>query len=333
MEMMGGALGAVGSIAGAFIQADAQKYAANTNYSIALMNYYQRERERTQARIEAQRIERKQDLGMTDIEGTQTKFTEGLGWRTTPTAQKQALMNRQTNEQMQSFGDAAMKRRQVQANVAQQATERDKARALFDEMGRSSTPTASEIGHLLQSAQSTASNRAFDDTLKVGARQSLRTGANPSKIMSEIGRARSQEQGNMASQALLQGMQMAPQLEDQDQKMKANLYNLFATRGSAMPDVSFSPVPIDSGQTASAMKGSANSGEMAVKAAMMEGGRMPFVPPMYGLANAVGATGMALQGLTKNSSPYFNDQGGSLWGAISDQQRLRGNQGSFANVP
>lgn len=332
--MMGGALGAVGSIAGAFIQADAQKYAANTNYSIALMNYYQRERERTQARLEAQRIERKQDLGMTDIEGTQTKFVPGLGWQTTPTAQKKALMNRQQTEQMAQFGDAAMKRRQLNANAAQQATERDKSRALLEEMGRSTTPTASEIGHILLGAQGTASNRAFDETMKVGARQALRTGANSSKILSEIARARSQEQAPMASQALLQGMQMAPQLEDQDQKMKANLYNLFATRASAMPDVSFSPVPLDSGAAASAMKGSGSAGEMAVKAAMMEGGRMPFIPPNYGLANAVGATGLALQGLTKNASPYFSDQGGgSLWGAMNDQQRLRGNQGSFAGVP
>jgi len=335
MEMMGGALGAVGSIAGAFIAADAQKYAANTNYSIALMNYYQRERERTQARLEAQRIERKQDLGMTDIEGTQTKFTEGLGWRTTPTAQKQALMNRQQNEQMQQFGDTALKRRQIQQNVAQQAQERDKARALFDEIGRTTTPSANEIAHLLQGAQGTASNRAFDDTLKVGARQAMRTGTNASKILSEIGRARSQEQGPMASQALLQGMQMAPQLEDQDQKMKANLYNMFATRGAAMPDVSFSPVPIDSGAAQAAMKGSAGSGELAVKAAMMEGGRMPFVPPQYGMANAVGATGAALQGLTKNMSPQFSDQGGgfNLWGAMSDQERLRGGSGSFAGAP
>jgi hypothetical protein len=335
MEMMGGALGAVGSIAGAFIQADAQKYAANTNYSIALMNYYQRERERTQARLEAQRLERKQDLGMTDIEGTKTKFTPGLGWQTTPTAQKQALMNRQQTEQMAQFGDTAMKRRQVQANVAQQAQERDKARALFDEMGRTTSPSAGEIERVLLGAQGSASNRAFDDTLQVGARQALRTGANPSKIFSEIARARSQEERGMAGQAKLQGMQLAPQLEDQDQKMKANLYNLFATRASAAPDVSFSPVPLDSGAAAGAMKSAGASGEMAVKAAMMEGGRMPFVPPMYGMANAVGATGMALQGLTKNASPYFNEGGGgyNLWGAMNDQQRLRGGSGSFAGAP
>lgn len=333
--MMGGALGAVGSIAGAFIAADAQKYAANTNYSIALMNYYQRERERTQARIEARRIEQKQDLGMTDIEGTQTKFTEGLGWRTTPTAQKKALMNRQQNEQMLQASDAAVRRRHLQANEAQQATERDKSRALLEEMGRSTTPTASEISHLLLGAQGTASNRAFDDTLKVGARQAMRTGTNAKGLLAEIARARSQEQAPMASQAMLQGMQIAPQLEDQDQKMKANLYNLFATRGAAMPDVSFSPTPIDSGAAASAMKGSAGSGELAVKAAMMEGGRMPFVPPMYGLANAVGATGASLQGLSKNMSPQFSDQGGgyNLWGTMSDQERLRGGSGSFAGAP
>ena len=71
MEMLGGMFGAAGSIAGAFIAADAQKYSANTNWSIALMNYYAREREKFDAKIEASRLEAKQNLGMTDAEGKQ----------------------------------------------------------------------------------------------------------------------------------------------------------------------------------------------------------------------------------------------------------------------
>ena len=98
MDMMGGMMGAAGSIAGAFIAADAQKYSANTNWAIALMNYYARERERTQAKYEAQRVEMKQDLGMTDIEGTTTKFEPGRGWVTTAPAGKKALMGREQKE-------------------------------------------------------------------------------------------------------------------------------------------------------------------------------------------------------------------------------------------
>ncbi len=329
--MMGGMFGAAGSIAGAFIAADAQKYSANTNWAIALMNYYARERERTQAKYEAQRVERKQDLGMTDIEGTQTKFIPGEGWVTTAAPAKKALMGRQDAEQMARLGhDAQIRRQQLDANATMQAGERDKANALMGEMRRSSTPSATELSNILYNASTSGINQGFRDTAQIGARQALRTGANPDRVMGEIGKAQGQALGNAKAQALLQGMQMAPQLEAEDKKMKANLYNLFATRASAMPDVSFSPQAIDSSATAQAMRGGAGSGELAVKAAMMEGGRLPYLPPNYGLANAIGATGTSLQGLTKNMNQggqFSQDPSYNLWNSIKDT--YRGNFGSF----
>jgi hypothetical protein len=337
MEMMGGMFGAAGSVAGAFIAADAQKYSANTNWAIALMNYYARERERTQARYEAQRVEHKQDLGMTDIEGTQTKFVPGEGWQTTAAPAKKALMGRQDAEQMARLGhDAALRRQQLDANAAMQATERDKANALMGEMRRSSTPSASEISNLLYNASTTGTNEAFRDTAQIGARQALRSGTNPDRVMSEIAKAQGKAQGSARAQALLQGMQIAPQMEAEDKKMKANLYNLFATRASAMPDISFSPQAIDSSATSQAMRGGAASGELAVKAAMMEGGRLPYIPPNYGMANAVGAIGAAGQGLMRNvqgSRNTFSEGGNSLWDVFSDRERNRGGYGSFAGAP
>ncbi len=331
--MMGGMFGAAGSVAGAFIAADAQKYSANTNWAIALTNYYQRERERTEARMEAQRQEAKGDLGSTNIQGDTTKFVPGVGWVQTPSDATASLMGRQRNEQMQQFGDLAVKRRQMQANVGQQIQERDKSQALLDEMKHTQTPTVSQLQNMIIGAQSPAINRAFDETANIGARQALRTGTNPTKVMSEIARARSQEQAGMSGQALTQAMSMAPQLEGEQKKMQANLYNLFATRASAQPDVSFSPQQLDTSSLAQAQRGSSNSGELALKAAMMEGGRMPYMPPLYGTANAVGALGAAGQGLARNmqgyGQPQFSDGGG--YGMLADAaSRVRGDAGAWS---
>ena len=330
--MLGGAFGAVGSIVGASIAADAQKYTANTNWSIALMNYYARERERYQARIEASRIESKQDLGMTDAKGNTTRFVPGRGWVQEAAPATQALMKREDAEKMAQFGDVAMKRRQVQQNVNQQIQERDKSRALFDEMKHKTSPTATELEHLITNAQSTGTNRAFDDTLQVASRQAMRTGTNPTGIFSEIAKQRGKELGNVGAAARTQAMTLAPQLEDQEDKMKANLYNLFATRASAAPDVSFSPTAIDSGGLSQAAGRDQSGG---LKAAMMEGGRLPFVPPNYGTANLVGAIGAAGQGFMRNASPYmqqrpmFSEGGGmgDLWDTMKD--RTRESYGSF----
>jgi hypothetical protein len=332
--MLGGAFGAVGSIVGASIAADAQKYSANTNWSIALMNYYARERERYQAKIEAQRIEMKQDLGMTTARGDRTRFVPGVGWVQEPSAQTAALMGREDAEKMAQFGDLAMKRRQMQGNIAQQAKERDYSNALFEEMKNRTTPTAGELEHLITGAQGTATNRAFDDTAQIAARQAMRTGTNPSGILSEIARQRGKELSGIAGSAKTQAMSLAPQLADQEQKMQANLYNLFATRASAQPDVSFSPTPLDSGGLAAMAGRDQGAG---LKAAMMEGGRLPFVPPNYGPANLAGAIGAAGQGFMRNMQGsrgnLFGEDGSSnLWNAMKSTNLddiYRGNQGTF----
>jgi hypothetical protein len=335
--MMGGAFGAVGSIVGASIAADAQKYTANTNWSIALMNYYARERERFQAQIEASRIEAKQDLGQTDAKGNTTKFVPGVGWVQELAPAQKALQARQDSEQMAQFGDLAKKRRHMDLNLARQAKEADYGNALFDEMKTRAAPTAGEIERLITGAQATGTNRAFDDTAKIASRQALRTGTNPSGILSEIARQRGKELGNIGGAARTQAMSLAPQLEDQEEKMKANLYNLFATRASANPEASFSPIAIDTGGLSQAANRDMSGG---LKAAMMEGGRLPYQPVNYGPANLAGAIGAAGQGFMRNmqnsrGGGTFNEGGANpaMWDVFSDEERNRRGYGSFAGAP
>ena len=78
------------------------------------------------------------------------------------------------------------------------------------------------------------------------------------------------------------------------------------------------------------MRAGGAANELGLKAAMMEGGRLPYIPPNYGMANAVGATGAALQGLTKNNQGYGNlftgsgDSSAGLWNSIKDTYRNSG---------
>jgi len=266
---------------------------------------------------------------MTDAEGTRTQFVPGIGWKTTETPQKQALRQRQTTEQMAQFADAALRRRQVEENRGRQIKEGDRANALFDEMRKRPDVSKDNIKNVLYNKATTGIDRAFDDVQQIAARQAMRTGKDPSPIFTELARARGQELGDASKSAEAQAMVMAPQIRAEDEKQKAALYNMFATRAQADPAASFAPIPESSSVQAA---GRGNGGELAVKAAMMEGGRLPYVPTNYGLANAIGATGTSLQGLFRNQGQQFSEgSGNSFYDELA--RRTRSGQGSFAGVP
>jgi hypothetical protein len=273
--------------------------------------------------MEAHRLEQKQDLGMKDAEGTQTKFVEGVGWTVTETPQKQALRARQNTEQMAQFADAALRRRQVEENRGRQIKEGDRANALFDEMRKRPDVSTDNIKNILYNKATTGLNRGFDDTAQIAARQALRVGKDPGPIFTELARARGEELGKASAESQAQAMTLAPQIRDQDEKVKANLYNLFATRAQADPAASFQPVSGGDGGLAQAMRGASDTANLSVRAAMQEGGRMPFVPPNYGLANAIGATGTSLQALLRNSGQgtQVSQGSGDLWDQISRRTR------------
>ena len=326
--MFGAALGAVGSVASAFIAADAQNTATHTNWAIALMNYYARERERWEAKLESRRLETKQNEGFTDAQGNRTSYVPGKGYVVNLSPESEALQDRIYAEQMQRLGpDAQMRRHQLQRNEIRQIEENDKARALFDQMRKLPRKKADVIENLLFNAASTGINRAFDDTTAVATRQALRTkSSNAGKLLEEIAKQRSEAVKGARTQSRVQAMEMAPALNAATDKQKADLYNMFATRASQMPETPFAP-PNVGGSAEQLLQVASNNnratGELQLKAAMMEGGRLPFVPPNYGTANAVGAAGTSLSAL-------FKQMGGPSMFAGSDEhsdERYRGNQG------
>ena len=146
---------------------------------------------------------------------------------------------------MAQFTDMALKRRQVDENRVRQIHEGDRANALFDEMRKRNPVTASNLSNLIFNKNATEQNQQFKDTAAIGARQALRTGGDAGPIFREIGRAQAKAQGEAKVAADLQGLQLANSINAEDEKTKANLYNMFATRATAMPDVSFAATNTD----------------------------------------------------------------------------------------
>lgn len=334
MEMfglLGAGLGAAGSIGSAVIGANAQHEASVNNYMIALMNYYQRQREVMQARQEAARIEHRNDQGFTDARGNSTKFVPGQGWVATAAPAVKALQNRETSEQMQALGtDASVKRQQLLKNSERSSGEGDYANALMDQMRRQTRTNPDQLENTLRGAATQGVNRAYDDTQASLNTEALRTrSSNAGEMMKTLARSRASSLGDAMMGARMAALDKAPQLDAANKGSEANLYNMFASRASAMPDVAFQPSGVS--DNASSMLGPAGKLAQAgqgysFQAASMPGPRMPYQPADYGTANAVGAAGNALGGVFSNLNNQNNYNG--LLEAI--RSNTRQNQGSYA---
>ena len=319
---LGGLFGAAGSIGGAAIAADAQRYTADTNWAIALTNYYAREREKWDAKLTARRMEAKTDLGSVDAQGTETRFIPGVGWRTELSDENQGIQARMQAETLKRLGpDAQRGRQQAERNELRQIREEDKAKALFEEMRKTPSIKASTIEAQLGDAMTAGIDEGFDKTSAIASRQAMRT-KNPSggRILREIALQRGKAVGDIQKNARQQAMTITSQLNNADDKEKANLYNMFATRAANLPGQQPTPTSIGTNETLLAqMRNSTNQSDNAFKAAQMEGGRLPFVPPNYGTANLVGAAGASLRGLFNEADRGYGDY---------YEDRERGNTGS-----
>lgn len=334
MEMfglLGAGLGAAGSIGSAVIGANAQHEASVNNYMVALMNYYQRQREVQQAQMEASRIENKNNQGFTDARGNSTKYVPGQGWVATAAPDVKALQSRETNEQMQALGtDATIKRQQLLKNSQRSSGEGDYANALMDQMRRQLRTNPDQLENTLRGAATQGVNRAYDDTQAGVNQEALRTrSSNAGEAMKTLARSRSSSLGDAMMSARMASLDKAPAMDAANKGSEANLYNMFASRASAMPDVAFQPSGVS--DSASSMLGPA--GKLAqtgqgysFQAASMPGPRMPYMPADYGTANAIGATGSSLGGVFTNLNNQNNYDG--LLNAI--RGNVRQNQGSYA---
>lgn len=301
MFPIGALLGAFATLGSGLMGASAEKRAADQNYAIDLLNYYQRENERFQTIQESKQNKADTKLGQTDAQGNRVHFVEGVGWVTDlADGQKELQELYQNEERNQLQNDLPKKRGILNANVKRQGMEGSQASGLLDAFQRLRHEDPRQIENLRNQASSKGINEAFDGTLQEAMRTAIRTGAsNSGKVAASIGAKRA----SALSDAFLNNKFGTKAESDarfaSDQGNLANIYNMFATRASAMPDVTYNPRNIE-GQTAQAAAGSMGSGNAAnaalINAFAKQGGSLHSVEPQYGYANTLGQTGSALAG-------------------------------------
>lgn len=319
MEMMGGLLGAAGGIAGALINAEEQEENRQMNWAIAIMNYQQRERERTEQIAMANKLRGEQKQGSTDIRGTRTKFVPGQGWVTTGSPEVMAMMKAQDAEQLRTISDMQQRRVDIQRNRARSYGDENTADTLkrmftnhlaqapaSDEAYASELLQAQNVG--LREAQRVAGNRSFTQAMRTG------NNSNFAKIAGELQAVNNSAYADAALKAKLMARGVGVREKSEQVGGLANLYNMFATRAGVLPDVSYKPQAIDtSGTMAQSMQGALTAGALAANSYGKKGGELDYMSPNFGVGNAIAGGAAALGSAFRAQgarSAYDNKVGG-----------------------
>lgn len=315
LPLLAAGIGAAGSIASGFMGMNAANNAADTNWEIALLNYYQRERERNDRIAQAQKVDRENKLGQTDADGGTVKFVPGVGWVQTRGKTQEEIAQAQNAEQLRILQqDLPTKRAVMNRNVQRGLEDSADADSLRREMRTMRKGTDDELEALLYGAATRGMDDAFDASTATATREAARTGSsNTGKLLAGLAEQRAKSQGDAAMEAKLRARGSGQQEYDTRRAGLANLYNMFATRASVAPDVSFQPMPVDANGNkamAALSKQGLEAGNAVSNAFGQKGGSMDYIQPNYGAANAVATAGNALAGLFR-SPGLWGDSGGS----------------------
>lgn len=296
--MIGALIGAAATIGSSLLGMGAADEAAEKNWQINLLNYYQRENERFQTVQAANKRDNETKLGSTDSAGNRTHFVDGVGWVSDLSPESQQLQSLYQNEELQQFDDLNKKRDVLGANVKRQGQEGAVANQLLDAFGRVQRSTGKDQENLMNQSATKAINEGFDTTLEDAMRSSIRSGAsNSGKVAANIGEKKSNALLEAFMNNQMQSGAAADAKYDTERGNIANVYNMFASRASAMPDVAYNPRNIEgmgAQQQAQAMGAQGQSAGALINAFAKQGGTMSPVEANYGAANALGTSGQAI---------------------------------------
>lgn len=303
VALLGALIGGGASIAGSLIGADATSDAAEKNWQINLLNYYQREKERRESIRQYQENQANTKLGQTNARGDRTHFVEGVGWVSDLSQSSQDLDRAQLAEQMAVLlKDKPQQREVAERNMGRQREEDFVAQGFLDELAHTEREDPNAIRLMLQQAMSRGVNEAFDKQGNQAMKTAVRTGAsNSGNILASLGRARSDALSKAAQDALLKSGDIARQHFDQDRAGAAQLYNMFAERAGRMPNVSYQPQNVTAGSdnALSTLASSLGVDSRALAEAFArKGGTVDYVQPDLGMANALASIGGVFGGIS-----------------------------------
>jgi len=320
--MMGGLIGGGLGFAGQMINAEEQAETRDMNWATNIMNWQQRNKEYEQQLALALRARAEQKMGSTDIRGTRTKFVPGQGWVTTAGPQVAKLMAAQDAEQMKRLGHDANARRMMQdRNIARSYGDEALADTFRRQLVNTAPPKDDDAwAAKLMAPQVAALRIAGEDADKSAWRQAFRTGQNSN--FDRIASGMQREKNNAYQQAAMQSQIMARGLGVKEQTERknnlANLYNMFATRAGAVPDVSVNFQDFDKlGTLDKSMQGSLAADQFAASSAGRKGGELDYMSPLTGTGNAVSGLGSSLGSMFRGmaaKNAYQGNQGGGVRG-------------------
>ena len=305
-------LGGIGSAASSLFGGNAADDADKRNWQINLLNYYARERERSEKIAAAQKAENNQKLGTTDADGSTTRFVPGQGWVSTRGAEQQKLSNLQNAEQERVLQhDLPLVRDSLNRNEVRSReddVEADTLRRGIKGLTRGSDDT---LQSLLYNAATKGVNQAFDDSQATAVREAQRTdSSNIPAILKGLNQNRMKTLADAQMESTLRARGSADQEYNTKMGNMSNLYNLFATRASAAPNVSYRPQAIDTGQSNNAQfsKQLLQADNYATDAFGTKGGTLDYVSPSYGTANAIGGASNALGSMFRQQAQSYDDR-------------------------
>lgn len=316
LPLIGGLIGGAGSIVSGIMGARAADDASERNWQINLLNYYAREQERRDRIAQATRNERDQKLGYTDSDGSRVRFVEGVGWVSDLSDEAQDIQDAQRAEQLRVLQqDLPMRRRSMERNERRSYQDEADADALRRDMRDLRRAPDSELEALLYNSAVQGMDDAFDKSQSAAVTSAMRTGSsNIDRILSGLNKDRAEAQGRAAMEAKLKARGSGDADFENKRAQLANLYNMFATRASVAPDVSYQPMNVDKNSQGMMAQGSQNAmkaGSELASAFGAKGGTMDYTQPNYGWANAIGGGANAL------SSMFRNMAGSDLFGGGS----------------
>lgn len=314
--LIGAAIGAGGSIASGLIGAQAASDAADTNWSINLLNYYQREREREERAQESRINKREQKQGFSDADGNRTQFIDGQGWVSQRSKAGQELADLQRREQLNVLNrDLPMRRRFMDRNEARSREDENVADIMRADMRDVRRTDDGELQSMLFNIATNNINDSFDNATEAAVTNAARTGSsNTGKIVADLNSQRAKTMADAGMESFMRARGQGQQEFEAKRGGLANLYNLFATRASVAPDVSYQAQNVDGQSNQLMSQGSRQqmaASEALAQALGARGGTMDYISPNYGMANAVGSGSAALGSMFRGMSAPQGFSGGT----------------------
>jgi hypothetical protein len=328
--MIGEILGAGASLIGGIMGARAEQQAAQMNYNIALMNYYEQQRQFNEATQEARKQATEGKQGFTDAAGTRVHYVPGEGWVTDLSPVQAEIQKGQQGEQISSLVDAQTGRRKMYENLAGQRREGNIASGLLDAMGRVQMEDPQDIIGLKNLIASRGAEEGMHGAIENATRTAMRTGntAGAADIAGRMGVQQGQSLADMFLKNQIGAREEAQGKYNQAQTDLANRYNMFQTRATQMPGQNYQPQDI-MGPANALMQRAAGAGGQSSSALLQALGRAaPELnyqqPTQYGLANTLQNLGSDILGIGQGyDARKYRDQQTASAGSYLDQGKYK----------